>query len=97
MCQQFVLFYCCVVFHGMGIPIYLAIHLLRFFLFNASLLSSGSWIISLPVSIQPSGDSVTLSESSAIISHGTTGLVTWNAALYLAEWAIENPAAFTHR
>ncbi|KAK1344795.1 hypothetical protein QTO34_013496 [Cnephaeus nilssonii] len=44
----------------------------------------------------PSGDSVTLSESSAIISHGTTGLVTWNAALYLAEWAIENPAAFTH-
>ncbi|XP_014400586.1 PREDICTED: protein-lysine N-methyltransferase EEF2KMT isoform X4 [Myotis brandtii] len=59
--------------------------------------SSESWIISLPVSIQPSGDSVTLSESSAIISHGTTGLVTWNAALYLAEWAIENPAAFTHR
>nr|KAF6366180.1 family with sequence similarity 86 member B1 [Pipistrellus kuhlii] len=46
---------------------------------------------------QPSGDSVTLSESLAIISHGTTGLVTWNAALYLAEWAIENPAAFTHR
>ncbi|KAF5918422.1 hypothetical protein HPG69_011863 [Diceros bicornis minor] len=45
----------------------------------------------------PSGDSVTLSESTAIISHGTTGLVTWNAALYLAEWAIENPAAFTHR
>nr|KAF6366181.1 family with sequence similarity 86 member B1 [Pipistrellus kuhlii] len=45
----------------------------------------------------PSGDSVTLSESLAIISHGTTGLVTWNAALYLAEWAIENPAAFTHR
>uniref|UniRef100_A0A671FY68 FAM86 N-terminal domain-containing protein n=1 Tax=Rhinolophus ferrumequinum TaxID=59479 RepID=A0A671FY68_RHIFE len=45
----------------------------------------------------PSGDSVTLSESTAIISHGTTGLVTWNAALYLAEWAIENPEAFTHR
>nr|XP_017530984.2 protein-lysine N-methyltransferase EEF2KMT isoform X2 [Manis javanica] len=45
----------------------------------------------------PSGDSVTLSESTAIISHGTTGLVTWNAALYLAEWAIENPLAFTHR
>ncbi|XP_019612022.2 protein-lysine N-methyltransferase EEF2KMT isoform X1 [Rhinolophus sinicus] len=45
----------------------------------------------------PSGDSVTLSESTAIISHGTTGLVTWNAALYLAEWAIENPVAFTHR
>ncbi|XP_006913908.1 protein-lysine N-methyltransferase EEF2KMT [Pteropus alecto] len=45
----------------------------------------------------PSGDSVTLSESTAIVSHGTTGLVTWNAALYLAEWAIENPAVFTHR
>uniref|UniRef100_A0A5F5PL49 Eukaryotic elongation factor 2 lysine methyltransferase n=1 Tax=Equus caballus TaxID=9796 RepID=A0A5F5PL49_HORSE len=46
---------------------------------------------------QPSGDSVTLSESTAIISHGTTGLVTWNAALYLTEWALEHPAAFTHR
>ncbi|XP_036999377.2 protein-lysine N-methyltransferase EEF2KMT isoform X2 [Artibeus jamaicensis] len=45
----------------------------------------------------PSGDSVTLSESTAIISHGTTGLVTWSAALYLAEWALENTAAFTHR
>ncbi|KAG8506486.1 Protein-lysine N-methyltransferase EEF2KMT, partial [Galemys pyrenaicus] len=45
----------------------------------------------------PSGDSVTLLESTAIVSHGTTGLVTWNAALYLAEWAMENPAAFTHR
>lgn len=50
-----------------------------------------------PVSLQPSGDSITLSESTAIISHGTTGLVTWDAALYLAEWAIENPAAFRHR
>ncbi|VCX41547.1 unnamed protein product, partial [Gulo gulo] len=49
------------------------------------------------LSAQPSGDSVTLSESTAIISHGTTGLVTWDAALYLAEWAIENPAAFAHR
>ncbi|XP_010352176.2 protein-lysine N-methyltransferase EEF2KMT [Rhinopithecus roxellana] len=45
----------------------------------------------------PSGGSVTLSESTAIISHGTTGLVTWDAALYLAEWAIENPEAFTDR
>uniref|UniRef100_A0A8C9J6V8 FAM86 N-terminal domain-containing protein n=1 Tax=Panthera tigris altaica TaxID=74533 RepID=A0A8C9J6V8_PANTA len=46
---------------------------------------------------KPSGDSVTLSESTAIISHGTTGLVTWDAALYLAEWAMQNPAAFAHR
>ncbi|XP_076998004.1 protein-lysine N-methyltransferase EEF2KMT isoform X2 [Tamandua tetradactyla] len=45
----------------------------------------------------PSGDTVTLCESTAIISHGTTGLVTWNAALYLVEWAIENPVAFTSR
>ncbi|XP_077880702.1 protein-lysine N-methyltransferase EEF2KMT isoform X2 [Ictidomys tridecemlineatus] len=47
--------------------------------------------------VLPSGDSVTLSESTAIVSHGTTGLVTWDAALYLAEWAMENPAAFRHR
>uniref|UniRef100_A0A8D2DKR8 FAM86 N-terminal domain-containing protein n=1 Tax=Sciurus vulgaris TaxID=55149 RepID=A0A8D2DKR8_SCIVU len=47
--------------------------------------------------VLPSGDWITLSESTAIISHGTTGLVTWDAALYLAEWAIENPAAFRHR
>lgn len=47
--------------------------------------------------LQPSGNSVTLSESTAIVSHGTTGLVTWDAALYLAEWAIENPAVFTNR
>ncbi|XP_055210615.1 protein-lysine N-methyltransferase EEF2KMT-like isoform X1 [Gorilla gorilla gorilla] len=43
-----------------------------------------------------SGGSVTLSESTAIISHSITGLVTWDAALYLAERAIENPAAFSH-
>ncbi|PNI10775.1 FAM86B2 isoform 1, partial [Pan troglodytes] len=30
---------------------------------------------------KPSGGSVTLSESTAIISHGTTGLVTWDATL----------------
>uniref|UniRef100_A0A8C9DVA0 FAM86 N-terminal domain-containing protein n=1 Tax=Prolemur simus TaxID=1328070 RepID=A0A8C9DVA0_PROSS len=46
---------------------------------------------------KPSGDSVTLSESTAIVSHGTTGLVTWDAALYLAEWALESPAAFADR
>uniref|UniRef100_A0A8C6D8I6 FAM86 N-terminal domain-containing protein n=1 Tax=Moschus moschiferus TaxID=68415 RepID=A0A8C6D8I6_MOSMO len=46
---------------------------------------------------KPSGDSVTLCESTAIVSHGTTGLVTWNAALYLAEWAVENSAVFAHR
>ncbi|KAM6155916.1 protein-lysine N-methyltransferase EEF2KMT [Rhynchocyon petersi] len=45
----------------------------------------------------PSRDAITLSESTAIVSHGTTGLVTWNAALYLAEWALQNPVAFTDR
>lgn len=46
---------------------------------------------------QPSGDAVTLMENSAIVSQGTTGLVTWTAALYLAEWALQNPDTFAHR
>ncbi|KAJ8373327.1 hypothetical protein AAFF_G00266300 [Aldrovandia affinis] len=45
----------------------------------------------------PSGDAVSVSESVAVISQGTTGLVTWEAALYLAEWALENPQVFTGR
>ncbi|XP_044274463.1 protein-lysine N-methyltransferase EEF2KMT isoform X2 [Varanus komodoensis] len=45
----------------------------------------------------PSGDAVTLCESTAIISRGTTGLVTWDAGLYLAEWALENPVIFRNR
>uniref|UniRef100_A0A8C8Z8S3 FAM86 N-terminal domain-containing protein n=1 Tax=Prolemur simus TaxID=1328070 RepID=A0A8C8Z8S3_PROSS len=45
----------------------------------------------------PSGDSLTLSESTAIVSHGTTDLVTGDTALYLMEWATENPAVFTDR
>ncbi|KAH0631775.1 hypothetical protein JD844_019550 [Phrynosoma platyrhinos] len=45
----------------------------------------------------PSGEAITLGESVAIISQGTTGLVTWDAGLYLAEWALENPAIFTNR
>ncbi|NXX50466.1 EF2KT methyltransferase, partial [Tricholaema leucomelas] len=47
--------------------------------------------------ILPTGESVTLSESQAIISGGTTGLVTWDAALHLAEWAVENSLLFTNR
>ncbi|KFQ35472.1 Protein FAM86A, partial [Mesitornis unicolor] len=47
--------------------------------------------------LQPMGEAVTLSESVAIISGGTTGLVTWDAALHLAEWAIQNSAVFRHR
>ncbi|XP_065707144.2 protein-lysine N-methyltransferase EEF2KMT isoform X1 [Patagioenas fasciata] len=45
----------------------------------------------------PTGGCVTLSESVAIISGGTTGLVTWDAALHLAEWAIENSGVFSNR
>ncbi|NP_001134937.1 protein-lysine N-methyltransferase EEF2KMT [Salmo salar] len=45
----------------------------------------------------PCGEAVSLSESTAVISEGTTGLVTWEAALYLAEWALENTHVFTDR
>ncbi|XP_063077521.1 protein-lysine N-methyltransferase EEF2KMT [Engraulis encrasicolus] len=43
----------------------------------------------------PSGDTVSLTESQAVISEGTTGLVTWEAAMYLTEWALENPHLFS--
>ncbi|XP_032393416.1 protein-lysine N-methyltransferase EEF2KMT [Etheostoma spectabile] len=45
----------------------------------------------------PSGDAVSLLENVALISEGTTGLVTWEAALYLAEWALDHRQAFTGR
>ncbi|XP_070837119.1 protein-lysine N-methyltransferase EEF2KMT isoform X2 [Chaetodon trifascialis] len=45
----------------------------------------------------PSGDTVSLSESVALISEGTTGLVTWEAALYLAEWALDHRHTFAGR
>ncbi|KAG9335919.1 hypothetical protein JZ751_003476 [Albula glossodonta] len=45
----------------------------------------------------PSGDAISLEESMALISEGTTGLVTWEAALYLAEWALENRQVFAGR
>ncbi|XP_069841497.1 protein-lysine N-methyltransferase EEF2KMT [Dendropsophus ebraccatus] len=45
----------------------------------------------------PTGDLITLSENAAIISEGTTGLVTWEAALFLAEWAIEHNDIFNNR
>ncbi|XP_010019286.1 PREDICTED: protein FAM86A, partial [Nestor notabilis] len=45
----------------------------------------------------PTGEYVTLSESMAVISGGTTGLVTWEAALHLAEWALQNPTGFRNR
>ncbi|KAM6424089.1 protein-lysine N-methyltransferase EEF2KMT [Liasis olivaceus] len=45
----------------------------------------------------PSGDAITLCENVAIVSQGTTGLVTWEAGLYLAEWALENSDIFRNR
>ncbi|KAM8934615.1 protein-lysine N-methyltransferase EEF2KMT [Pelodytes ibericus] len=44
-----------------------------------------------------SSNTVTLSESTAIISEGTTGLVTWEAALQLADWSIENMDIFKNK
>ncbi|KAG7273103.1 hypothetical protein CRUP_024833 [Coryphaenoides rupestris] len=45
----------------------------------------------------PGGEAVTLMESVALVSQGTTGLVTWDAALYLAEWALDHQELFTCR
>ncbi|XP_061906274.1 protein-lysine N-methyltransferase EEF2KMT [Entelurus aequoreus] len=45
----------------------------------------------------PCGGTVSLLENRALISEGTTGLVTWEAALYLAEWALDHPQTFTSR
>ncbi|XP_071321856.1 protein-lysine N-methyltransferase EEF2KMT isoform X2 [Trachinotus anak] len=45
----------------------------------------------------PCGDAVSLMENVALISEGTTGLVTWEAALYLAEWALDHQQVFTGR
>ncbi|XP_040919067.1 protein-lysine N-methyltransferase EEF2KMT isoform X2 [Toxotes jaculatrix] len=45
----------------------------------------------------PCGEAVSLLENVALISEGTTGLVTWEAALYLAEWALDHQQAFTGR
>ncbi|XP_077068722.1 protein-lysine N-methyltransferase EEF2KMT [Siphateles boraxobius] len=42
----------------------------------------------------PTGDAVSLAENVALIAQGTTGLVTWEAALYLAEWALDNTHIF---
>uniref|UniRef100_A0A3P8VN41 Eukaryotic elongation factor 2 lysine methyltransferase n=1 Tax=Cynoglossus semilaevis TaxID=244447 RepID=A0A3P8VN41_CYNSE len=45
----------------------------------------------------PHGGAVTLLENTALISQGTTGLVTWEAGLYLAEWALDHREVFTGR
>uniref|UniRef100_A0A3B3USS0 Eukaryotic elongation factor 2 lysine methyltransferase n=1 Tax=Poecilia latipinna TaxID=48699 RepID=A0A3B3USS0_9TELE len=73
--------------------------------FSMNRLASFPWTVSLSrvqsldviFVPQPSGDAISLLENVAVISEGTTGLVTWEAALYLAEWALENPQVFTGR
>ncbi|XP_054616086.1 protein-lysine N-methyltransferase EEF2KMT isoform X2 [Dunckerocampus dactyliophorus] len=45
----------------------------------------------------PCGGTVSLLENLALISEGTTGLVTWEAAHYLAEWALDHPQTFAGR
>ncbi|XP_029945462.1 protein-lysine N-methyltransferase EEF2KMT isoform X2 [Salarias fasciatus] len=45
----------------------------------------------------PCGGAVSLLEKVALISEGTTGLVTWEAALYLAEWALDHREFFSDR
>ncbi|KAM4531415.1 protein-lysine N-methyltransferase EEF2KMT isoform 2-T2 [Odontesthes bonariensis] len=45
----------------------------------------------------PGGGAVSLLENVALISEGTTGLVTWEAALYLAEWALDHRQVFAGR
>lgn len=47
--------------------------------------------------LQPDGEAVSLLENVALISDGTTGLVTWEAALYLAEWAFSQQETFSGR
>ncbi|KAM6956887.1 protein-lysine N-methyltransferase EEF2KMT [Aplochiton taeniatus] len=47
--------------------------------------------------LMPHEDAVSLRERVSVISEGTTGLVTWEAALYLAEWAMVNQQVFTDR
>ncbi|XP_041061889.1 protein-lysine N-methyltransferase EEF2KMT isoform X2 [Carcharodon carcharias] len=44
-----------------------------------------------------SGENIRLGENVAIISEGTTGLVTWEAAQFFAEWAMENSEVFNCR
>ncbi|KAL9957472.1 hypothetical protein ACROYT_G039110 [Oculina patagonica] len=47
--------------------------------------------------IVPCGALLTLKETQQYISKGTTGLSTWMAGEYLAEWALENTSTFKDR
>ncbi|XP_059169052.1 protein-lysine N-methyltransferase EEF2KMT-like [Physella acuta] len=45
----------------------------------------------------PSGECISLQESVHLVSQGTTGLSTWQAAQHLAEWVLENAQVFDNR
>ncbi|XP_067042644.1 protein-lysine N-methyltransferase EEF2KMT-like isoform X2 [Acropora muricata] len=45
----------------------------------------------------PCGGLITLEETQQYICNGTTGLSTWTAGKYLAEWALENSSIFQER
>lgn len=45
----------------------------------------------------PSGEFISLQESVHLVSQGTTGLSTWQAAQHLAEWILENPHIVANR
>ncbi|XP_070580604.1 protein-lysine N-methyltransferase EEF2KMT-like [Ptychodera flava] len=42
----------------------------------------------------PNGSSVCIQETNSVISHGTTGLCTWPASLYMTEWILANSTIF---
>ena len=43
--------------------------------------------------LNPSGGTVTLLEENEIIGHGTTGLTSWQGALFLTDWLLANGQA----
>ncbi|KAK6169196.1 hypothetical protein SNE40_020294 [Patella caerulea] len=45
----------------------------------------------------PTGDQISLQESVNLVSQGTTGLSTWQAAQHLTEFVMENKASFQNR
>ncbi|XP_077979594.1 protein-lysine N-methyltransferase EEF2KMT-like [Glandiceps talaboti] len=45
----------------------------------------------------PNGKTVSMEETVQLISHGTTGLHTWPASLYMAEWIVDNTHIFHNK
>lgn len=76
---------------------YLLVSLIALAMNVKDILTYNKSSISESVKSQPTGDAVSLAENVALISQGTTGLVTWEAALYLSEWALENTHIFKNK